>query len=471
MLECLDVSDWSAAVDDTPIPAEGLVCNPTHHHAPGTTSVLSLCTRDRTQFLENRITGELVLINLEERMQPWSLDYHDGFGFITREGSAPRWANNIFRMTVWDVNGLMLVKTVMDDGSQINEWLHDARKKCKTLFTAWAAEFPIKAIKDLEVLQFRHPRDGASFFVNMKQLQEHAEFETKFARHANWFVQMKPTWLGKLEMAGCSAEHFYVPVRGNTVADVRLDSAHASIAAAIVVFMNGYVHTKKVADRQACRRAVLALINHFCGNSFEFLVDVNLRDGVRFSDTVHTGELVKVEDGKLTVCPRDWQCNVGQSFFDFVYVARLHPNTGYLYSQLVNGLGHIIEQKSRHRTLCDDPLKHLSAGGRPSSRTLRSALAALSPTDARNASAASRVLRRCGFAATTHKAWVDDAYVRRYLFSSRFNLGDGLSYGVTLDKGRRVGKDWLRGTLMSYEKATVSVLAPMAPFGILFCSV
>ena len=49
----------------------------------------------------------------------------------------------------------------------------------------------------------------------------------------------------------------------------------------------------------------------------------------------------------------------------------------------------------------------------------------------------------------THKAWVDAAYVRRYAIAMRYAFEGGMSYSLTWDKGRRVGKDWLRGHILT----------------------
>ena len=44
-----------------------------------------------------------------------------------------------------------------------------------------------------------------------------------------------------------------------------------------------------------------------------------------------------------------------------------------------------------------------------------------------------------------------------------FDTPKALSWGITLDKGRRTGKDWLRGTLVNFEVKRHVILTPMVP--------
>ena len=60
-----------------------------------------------------------------------------------------------------------------------------------------------------------------------------------------------------------------------------------------------------------------------------------------------------------------------------------------------------------------------------------------------------------------HRAWVDSTYCRRYLVANRLGFKDDMSYGLTFDKGRRSGKDWLRGSIMGFESKNSVVLTPL----------
>ena len=77
----------------------------------------------------------------------------------------------------------------------------------------------------------------------------------------------------------------------------------------------------------------------------------------------------------------------------------------------------------------------------------------------RNQYRASKMLSVLGIAGG-HRAWVDSAYMRRYLLALCMSCGDASSFAFASDKSRGSGRDWLSCMSMPFEQK-VGWLAPV----------
>ena len=133
----------------------------------------------------------------------------------------------------------------------------------------------------------------------------------------------------------------------------------------------------------------------------------------------------------------------------------------------VCGFGRSIEAACERHEWPTNPLKCLTAGGgrRNCSTYVRQALQELPMSVVRNQYRATALLRHLGFGIAAHRSWVDQKFMRQYLFSFRARV-IGSSYAYASDKSRGAGKDWLSGNMGTYESKTFGWCNPVAIFEI-----
>ena len=96
-----------------------------------------------------------------------------------------------------------------------------------------------------------------------------------------------------------------------------------------------------------------------------------------------------------------------------------------------------------------------------SNKFVRQAMQDLPVSVVRNQYRASKLLRHLGFGIAAHKGWVDQNYMRQYLFNFRGSC-TGTSYAYCSDKSRGAGRDWLSGNLGTFESKIFGWCNPLA---------
>jgi hypothetical protein len=440
---------------------------PVLHWVPGNAPILAVYVHDRTQFLENRITGEIVQLSQLENGS-WSLRYHDGFGFLEGPGGTLEWVNNVFKETLWSVRGRMMVKTVGDDDTEeIVKWLSDLQRTRTFTYASWKSERGVKKMPRLAVLTIHAPRSGAVTFLDMKDLQRAAEFSAKFAASYEWCPKMVDSWRLFLEGVGIAPNHFLKPFAGDRVVDLRVQSWHCSVVAAMGVFVYCASHMKQNPDRSSSKAVLAGLIKHFLPSDFQVLLpryDVmvdNLNANQAQQDLV-TLEIVGLKVSSCQCLP--WA--IGLTLCDFMLEIMTRGTDSHHRTGFWSGVLQCIELLARDATWPSDPLSCLTPAGsvRRADRRVRHAMMELPLAEGRNPHKPSALARRLGLDVPVHKAWVDKAYCRQYITALDASLSDSLSFGLTFDKGRRTGKDWMRGVVMGFEQNSVGHLPFIVPW-------
>ena len=422
--DLLDFTDEAGPVLAGPVavvPPDVTQHIPVKHHVPGSDSLISLTTVNGRQVLQHLMTGEAVELPQDEHGL-WKLKTTQGFGYLSCSGDEDAWVSGLLEFSVWSVEGRLLVKTETDNG-QIAFWYDEMQEKKNTSYASWKASHDYnKPVAHLDVVEFSKPRDGASVFLNLSNLQTSSDFITKFTRSAQWISRIKPKWLEDFADCGLSADHLYRPVVGSTAAGVRLDHHHASVVGVLVIFALSNQNIKTPQDRQACAAIFKGVLENFIGNSFE----IPLSDYAEGDDpTTSSYDLayLKVENWKIQKLNRHWEVHTGDDFFVFFqFILSLRGPARKQF--LCKGLLRLAEASAQLMSWPKDPLLCLSgnAGKRAATRHLRAAMLELSVTDSRNAHRTSKLLKRCGFSVPTHKNWADSAYCKKYIFSSRLVL-------------------------------------------------
>jgi hypothetical protein len=152
--------------------------------------------------------------------------------------------------------------------------------------------------------------------------------------------------------------------------------------------------------------------------------------------------------------------------FDVLLVAKKNKHEN-IYSHLLFGCGKAIDLSLDSRTLFRKALEVLAGApvrkGRRADRALRDEIAELTGKgSARNAFRTSTVAKKLGLSVAHHKSWVDEGAQRKYLLACRRVFTDCISFGMTPDKARFAGRDWLGSSLFSPEVDQICWCAPQA---------
>ena len=391
---------------------------------------------------------------------PWELKTHDGYCYLLRGPEDPIWVRDLFTKSVWRCGTKLVVKQATPGGGEILEWFEDIKKKCNIKYASWHATGNHQKMDMLEVVNFAAPRAGSSMFLNLRNIQDACEFTKKFPGSSQWPSQSRVNWERHFERGGLSAQHLYKPVRGEGVADIRLSNWHVSVPAALIVCTHGYHLLQLVSDKGKCHDMFNGVLEYFIGSSFDLRIDMSKNDITDANSEITTGETWKVRDFICTEVA-SWPHFKRQPFQELFAHMQLFETLGYVFSQMVCGLNRLAEHKGGDITATSDPLVLLgSRKNRPSTRHIRAAMSEHTPCW-RNAHRGSLALKRGGLAALSHKSWVDSAYCRRYVVSMRQRFTSTISFAACFDKGRRSGRDWLRGSLLDYNTRTIAVLSPV----------
>jgi hypothetical protein len=437
---------------------------PVQHLPRGRDPLVILTKVGNKQILEHRLTGEVVELAPGHAGSTWVLERGDcGFAFISNEFAPARWVNDILAKSVWLADGDLIVKTsVADSPCEIVEYFKDVSKLCKLSYASWPGGDGQFVMPLIAIVAFDVPRDGATTFLNLKHIQDSANFKAKYPRSTQWFNKQRSAWLEMFERCGMSPLHLYKPVAGDTVDAVRLDNYHCSVAAAIAILAYSSRKMQDVGDRHACLSLSLGIIANLIGTSFELQVDDSRFEIVKHGNVVQSTHTIKVSNLVVEICTiHAFGGCVGLRIDNFLQnVLDMHPR---FCSQVFTSLGRLAEIAARETDWPSDPLVCLTTCGhrRPSTRHLRLVMNEMPTKHARNAYRGCATLKRVGLNVPLHRAWADAAYARRYIVAMQYAMSTPLSYGLTFDKGRRTGKDWLRGVVVAFENKTSAILIPI----------
>ena len=293
---------------------EGACFVPVRHHVNGHPTMISLTTVGRdTQILQHHITGEAIRIPAAdgEPFVPWKLKFYDGYGAIERVDQnlelQKEWVNNHFMKQLWRSGDNLVVKHVDASGREHLDWHSDNSTRATVSYASWPASPLYREMPLLEVVEFLNPRDSATVFLNLKNLQDSAKFVTKFAQGSGWYTQMRGRWIDLLTDVGLSESHLHRPVSGTQISDIRLQSPHATVVVSLLVFVNGHSYMQKREDKESCMRMFKDLLENFIGNSFD------VPESVDAVDDIHRFKM-KVENWKVVEISGSWRMHLGDDF-------------------------------------------------------------------------------------------------------------------------------------------------------------
>ena len=298
-------------------------------------------------------------------------------------------------------------------------------------------------------------------YFNLRDLQTGCDFKTKFCASAEWFRKMEKTWLEVFDGVGIPPSHLYRPVHGHEIGDVRLDNHFASVAATMVILLHGSESIREKADKVSCVNVLTGCLHQFGAGNLSFQVDENILPNAEWS--FDSGYVVRLVENRI-ICE---QLHLNMPVVDALLQSwKRRDKDPWRIRALLCGIAHAVDRNLVCDRWSSDASVCLHAKGFKRQRTvrhLRQVLAEVPLTVARNENKLAKAGRKMGLKLPSHRSWVDISWVRRYIIASRYRTrGTGaLSFGICLDKGRRTGRDWLRGAFYTYESRAAGMLTPV----------
>ena len=430
---------------------------PVPHFTTGLAPLVSVYKLNGEQHLEHRMTGEVVNLKTQDD----KLCNHGGFGFLKGTNSNCQWVNDIFKKSLWKIDGELAVKMPGHGGEgEVVQWLTEVRTNHEYTYASWEAcsASPCK-VGRLQVITYEVQRSGATVFLKIADLQRAAQFKTKFPASPEWVAKSMYRWTQWADAVSIPRDHI---VRPCDLADgnARVEKPHMTIATTLLIFSKGAGIMREYDDRVKCMQVVRSTAANFIGKDFE----IHLQRGIG-NVPVEGGVPFRVRDLHVEACDGCLRELVGRPFegalLSFLNVGKFLPYAPQLFQQL-----HILaEAANRILQWPSDPLLCLTPLGARSrcDRRIRTAVSLIPSSTARNAFRCGAIARRLNLDVPMHKSWVDNAYVKRYIMAFRKASEPALSIGLQFDKGRRSGADQMRGKYMSYEGRIFGHLMPLAP--------
>ena len=220
-------------------------------------------------------------------------------------------------------------------------------------------------------------------------------------------------------------------------------------------------------DRDQCRFLLIGFLKHFMTHGTFHVAENQI--GTPISDVVD-GTLLHVTPQDLTVIvegtdnPLLKRCH-GLKLIDALYFAyKQRKKSAWLLSQLTLLCFHNIQRHSEDFEWPANPLHCLTRNGsrrRRANQHVRQILGSLPMHITRNQRRSGKLLAVLGFN-YHHRTWADVAFCRSYILASRQQLSSGRSYGITADKSRGNGKDYLATAFMAREPKRTAWAQPVA---------
>lgn len=431
--------------DDMPVP----------HSSLGGGKLLRLYRTNGGQRLQHSLTGEIV--ELAERADPWRLLYDEsGFGYLCGGGDKV-WANSLLKRHLFDCEQGLYMQEAVNDGI-IVEWVSEAQRKYETKYVSWAGAEDQCAMRKLSVITMCASINGNKVFFNLGDIQEAADFETGFARKAQWFKKMISSWESFLASNGVDPSSLLRPSYSGAMGELRVAKWHASSTALLLILLQGSTRMHNAADQKRCKFLLRGFLRNMLDEELDFEVDIS-GDGSK--RTVRIQKLVVV-----SVQPPSWQDNhIMNVTIDEALVFML--NTGRsCFADFVQAIGREIDYAFMDSQWTMDPLQCLTPSGarRRVDRQLRRALGELPMKIVRNQFRMTKMMATMGINGA-HRSWVDGAYMRRYLLAMRKGCGNGgccTNISLASDKSRGSGRDYLSTMVMNPDQKLVGWLQPVA---------
>ena len=420
------------------------------------------------QRLEHVITGENVLVQRTASGNPWTLEADGEWGKLTAPDVPAVWVNDILNSTLWRYGGNLYVETRADRMSTeavSKVWLSDLRHEHDREYASWrgAPEYP--TMTRLELLRLHIPRDSATVFFNVRDVQSCLQLVARYGGKAAWIAKSTSAWSRVLEANCVPISHLYNPSTGGSATTLRRDETFASAYALPLILAYGANAMHDQGDRQSCRDCLQGIVKNLSG---VFSFHVKLRDFMGAMEVATCGAQVTFFDGVVRVDrTHDRLLNSIEGKPIAVALVDLFAKkaaASWLFAALVGGLARAIEHHLEGHRWPTDPLTCLTQAGtvRRVNRHVKQALIDLPITVVRNSYRAAAFGKKLGLPFGCHASWMDKQYMKRYYWAFRETV-NGLSWSYTCDKSRGSGRDWLVGTAGTYESKRFGWCQPVVP--------
>ena len=428
---------------------------PVRHFTEGLAPMVIVYKLNNEQILEHRVTGEVVNLKTQDQ----TLCNHGGFGFLKGPTNARRWVNDIFKKTLWKIDGEHAVKMAGHGGEgEVVQWLTELRTNHEYSYASWeACSSSPRKVGRLQIITYEVERSGATVFLKIADLQQAAQFKTKFAASPEWVAWSIDSWGTWADTVSIPRDHI---VRSCDVQDgnARVAKAHMTIAATLLTFAKQSGILREYDDRVKCMQVVRSIVANFIGKDFE----IHLQRGIGHVPVVG-GVAFRVRDLQVEACDGELRELVGRPFertlISFLNNGKFLPYAPQVFQQL-----NILAEANRLLVWPSDPLLCLTPLGcrRRRYRRTRTAEGLIPSSTACNAERCAAIARSLDLDVSMLKSWVDND-AKRYIMSFRKASEPALSIGLQFDKGRTSGRNKMRGKYMGYEWRIFGHVTPLAP--------
>ena len=452
------LEDFHAEHGDEPVPL------PHVHRGPGLWRLVRLFWYRGEQILQHSVTGERCI--LPSAAGPWRLFSEGEWCYVKDSQGRVEYVTDLLSSSVWQHEGELYIQSINLHGVVVTTWVSEAISKHSRHYASWRANKIDVSVPRLAHNIYEVPRDGARVFIDVADAQAVLGFCTKYAASREWLDKASKTWLRKAADFDIPASHFIHPLFDGG-GPLGVGKMHVSSKAMVWILLHGSVTMKDQYDRGRCLRFLRSFLNRFVPSLDVTFVEgemtfngdpINEASGYRFT---HDGDKFAAAEGFPPPCLRLLH---GHDLTGAVERAwALRERNAWVIVQLLGAIGLAVDTQLSESRWPTDPLKCLTSRGglRPLCLHSKAALANLPMAVARNTYRANKIMKVLGFKAATHNHLVDHAWCRRYVYASRKNNHEATSWGISNDKSRGSGKDWLRGVILPYESGVPGWTQPL----------